>query len=226
MAVFKCEMCGGTLEVDENKKIVVCEYCGTKQTLPGFDDEKKNSETDTSTQVEKLFERVSLFLEDGEWKKADEYCEKILDLEPKCAKAYVGKLMAELCVRKQEYLAYCEKPFDNRINYKNAVYFGDEELVEELKSYLSHIKERNKKIEEDNKRDEAKRRSENAKSDNAQTKEHNNNIQTDRSNENVKSMYEEYEKKREESRKNSQKAYILLIILFAIFAYVVYQSMM
>ena len=225
MVIFKCEMCGGTLEVDENKKIVVCEYCGTKQTLPDFDNEKKTNELDTSIQLEKLFERVSLFLEAGEWEKADEYCEKILDLEPKCAKAYVGKLMAELCVIKQEYLAYCEKPFDNRINYKNAVYFGDEKLVNELKGYLIHIKERNKKIEEDNKREEAKRRSENAKSDNAQIKEYNKNIQADRTNDDVKRMYEEYEVKKAESKKNSQKAYILLIIVFVIFAYVLYKSM-
>ncbi len=34
MAVFKCKMCGGVLEIQENQTVGVCEYCGTKQTLP------------------------------------------------------------------------------------------------------------------------------------------------------------------------------------------------
>ena len=31
MAILKCKMCGGNLEVTENLKIIECEYCGTKQ---------------------------------------------------------------------------------------------------------------------------------------------------------------------------------------------------
>ena len=40
MAIFKCKMCGGTLEID-NTSVALCEYCGTKQTVPVADDEKK-----------------------------------------------------------------------------------------------------------------------------------------------------------------------------------------
>ena len=39
MAVFKCKMCGGNLEVADNLGVATCEYCGTKQTLPKADDE-------------------------------------------------------------------------------------------------------------------------------------------------------------------------------------------
>ncbi|MBR4286842.1 MAG: hypothetical protein IKT55_03975 [Clostridia bacterium] len=28
MAVFKCKICGGALEIDDNESVVVCEYCG------------------------------------------------------------------------------------------------------------------------------------------------------------------------------------------------------
>ena len=28
MAVYKCKMCGGTLNVNEGDKVVVCEFCG------------------------------------------------------------------------------------------------------------------------------------------------------------------------------------------------------
>ena len=41
MALFKCKMCGGSLEVSENMSVCECEYCGTKQTLPKADNEQK-----------------------------------------------------------------------------------------------------------------------------------------------------------------------------------------
>ena len=34
MAVYKCKMCGGTLEINNNESVAICEYCDTKQTLP------------------------------------------------------------------------------------------------------------------------------------------------------------------------------------------------
>lgn len=42
MAVFKCKMCGGNLEVQEGMTVCECEYCGSIQTVPQLDDEKKN----------------------------------------------------------------------------------------------------------------------------------------------------------------------------------------
>ena len=41
MAIFKCKMCGGDLEVKNTDKVIECEYCGTKQTVPSADNEKK-----------------------------------------------------------------------------------------------------------------------------------------------------------------------------------------
>ncbi len=41
MALFKCKMCGGNLEVSEDMSVCECEYCGTKQTLPKADNEQK-----------------------------------------------------------------------------------------------------------------------------------------------------------------------------------------
>ena len=34
MSIFKCKMCGGNLQATEGSNIVVCEYCGTNQTIP------------------------------------------------------------------------------------------------------------------------------------------------------------------------------------------------
>ena len=75
-----------------------------------------------------LLKRVFLFLEDGNWAEADEYCEKVLDLDPECAEAYLGKLMAELQIKKIEQLKKYRKPFDKSQNYTNALRFADENL--------------------------------------------------------------------------------------------------
>lgn len=34
MSILKCEMCGGTLEIEENGQYAVCAYCGTRKALP------------------------------------------------------------------------------------------------------------------------------------------------------------------------------------------------
>ncbi len=41
MAIIKCKMCGGDLNVQEGMSVAECEYCGTKQTVPSADSEKK-----------------------------------------------------------------------------------------------------------------------------------------------------------------------------------------
>ena len=41
MSVFKCKMCGGTLDIKENETVATCEYCGTRQTIPRLDRERK-----------------------------------------------------------------------------------------------------------------------------------------------------------------------------------------
>ncbi len=90
-----------------------------------------------------LLKRAFMFLEDGEWHEADAYCEKVLDLEPECARAYLGKLMAELRVRTQAALRDCAAPFDGNGNYKKALRFADDALAGELRGCIRYINERN-----------------------------------------------------------------------------------
>lgn len=93
--------------------------------------------------VAPLLERAFMFLEDGEWGNANEYCERVLDAEPKNAQAYLGKLMAELKVREQDALANLPKPFDDNGMYQKAVRFADDPLREALQGYNAGIRERN-----------------------------------------------------------------------------------
>lgn len=87
-----------------------------------------------------LLKRAFMFLEDGNWEEADEYCEKVLDQDPENAQAYLGKLMAELRVRKQEQLAECEETFEHNGNYQKALRFGSKDF----QSTLKNIAEQNK----------------------------------------------------------------------------------
>ena len=90
-----------------------------------------------------LLERAFMFLEDGRWQDANIYCEKVLDIDPKNAEAYLGKLMTELQVKTRKALADCAEPFDDKDNYSKVIRFGDEKLEKEMRGYISHINERN-----------------------------------------------------------------------------------
>ncbi|MBR6776500.1 MAG: toll/interleukin-1 receptor domain-containing protein [Clostridia bacterium] len=100
----------------------------------------------TAASTAPLLKRAFIFLEDGEWKSADEYCEKVLDIDPECGEAYLGKLMAETKVKKKELLKKLPKPFDTNKNYSKILKYSDEETVQTLKGYVEYI---NKRIEQE-----------------------------------------------------------------------------
>lgn len=93
-----------------------------------------------NTDIAPLLKRAFIFLEDGNWKDADEYCERVLDLDPENAEAYLGKLMAELKVHKQDDLAKLETSFDESDNYIKAARYANEKLRDKLNSYLDVIR--------------------------------------------------------------------------------------
>lgn len=96
-----------------------------------------------------LLKRAFLFLEDGNWQSADEYCEKVLDINPECAEAYIGKLMSTLRIKKRENLKNSALPFDNNDSYLKAIRFGDDKIKTELISAVKYIKERNEEQRKD-----------------------------------------------------------------------------
>ena len=95
------------------------------------------------TNTAPLLKRAFMFLEDGDWQEADAYCEKVLDIDPENAQAYLGKLMAELKVRRQEDLKNCAEPFSYNGNYRKAVRFGGVAMKEQLDGDIAFINERN-----------------------------------------------------------------------------------
>lgn len=89
--------------------------------------------------IDALIRRAFLLLEDGEYDKASELLDKVLNEEPENALAYVGLLCVDLKVRYESDLANYKEPIAEFNNFKKAVRFGDASLVERLNGYNSAI---------------------------------------------------------------------------------------
>ena len=90
-----------------------------------------------------LLKRAFIFLEDGDWNSANEYSEKVLDLDPENGEAYLVKLMAELNVKSRDSLKCVSEPFDEMKNYAKAYKYGSDELKAELDEDNRSIRIRN-----------------------------------------------------------------------------------
>lgn len=127
MAVFKCKMCGGRLEVDEHSRIVECEYCGTRQTLPKLENEKTSG----------LFDRAGDLRRQNEFDKAEALYEQILEIDNSDAEVYWSLVLCKYGIE------YVEEPDSGKRiptvhraqftsifadeNFKRAIEYADDE---------------------------------------------------------------------------------------------------
>lgn len=89
--------------------------------------------------AEPLLKRASLFLSDGDFEHASEYCEKVLDIDPENAEAYLYKMLAELKVRNEKGLSELKEPFISNSNYKKIMMFGDETIKDRISGYSNFL---------------------------------------------------------------------------------------
>lgn len=112
MSLFKCKMCGGSLEVAVGETIIECEYCGTQQTLPKTTDEN----------IQALFNRANLLRQKNEFDKAESIYEKILEADDTEAEAYWGVILCKFGI---EYVedpkTYKRIPTCHRTSYDSIV---------------------------------------------------------------------------------------------------------
>lgn len=85
MATLKCKMCGGSLHLIEGENICECDYCGTKQTVPTADNEKKIT----------LFDRANRLRMKSEFDKAASVYESIVAEYPEEAEGYWGLVLCK-----------------------------------------------------------------------------------------------------------------------------------
>lgn len=66
--IIKCKMCGGTLHPQPNATTCECEFCGTVQTLPKLDSDRRAN----------LYDRANHFRRSNDYDKAMGIFEQIL----------------------------------------------------------------------------------------------------------------------------------------------------
>ena len=78
MAIIKCKMCGGDIELSQDKTYGVCDSCGSMMTLPKIDDEQRAA----------AFNRGNHFRRIGEFDKALGVYERIVQEDENDAEAH------------------------------------------------------------------------------------------------------------------------------------------
>lgn len=92
-----------------------------------------------ATTVQSLLKRAFMFLEDGEWRRANEYAEKVLDIDPENGEAYLAKAMSDLKKRSRSSMNDASGIALNA-NIQKALRFGSGSLKNEINGYIESTK--------------------------------------------------------------------------------------
>ena len=92
--------------------------------------------------VTSLLKRAALFLEDGDTASAREYYDRVLDIDPECAEAYMGKVCAETGCRKESDLGTLNYCVDMRGDWQKAVRFASAAQKQKYEGYMASIRAR------------------------------------------------------------------------------------
>lgn len=92
--------------------------------------------------VTSLLKRAALFLEDGDTASAREYYDRVLDIDPECAEAYMGKVCAETGCRKESDLGTLNYCVDMRGDWQKAVRFASAGQKQKYEGYMASVRAR------------------------------------------------------------------------------------
>lgn len=122
MSVLICKMCGGDLEIKEGMTTVRCPYCGTNQTLPKFDSEKRL----------RMYDRANHFRRSNDYDKAMTVYEQILNEDQTDSEAYWSIVLCRYGIEYVEDPATHRRiPTVNRMQYTSVL--ADEDYKEALR---------------------------------------------------------------------------------------------
>ena len=141
MALLKCKMCGGDLQILPGVTVTECEYCGTRQTVPKADDEKKLT----------LFARAGRLRAACEFDKAAGIYEAIVADFPEEAEAYWGLVLCKYGIEYVDDPATGKKiPTCHRSSFESIMEDNDyEQAVENADGIARRVyREEAKAIEE------------------------------------------------------------------------------
>lgn len=88
-----------------------------------------------------LIKRVFILLEDGDFDRADDFCEQILAIDPEQACAYAAKLCVELKLAGLEAISRDRRQgigaaIKSSNNYKRVLKYGDADLINRINGYI------------------------------------------------------------------------------------------
>lgn len=125
MAVYKCKMCSANLEINNAESVITCDYCGTQQTLPKLDSDRRIN----------LYDRANHFRRNNEFDKAANIYEKILNEDSTDAEAYWSIVLCRFGIEYvEEKTTHKRIPTVHRVqytsifdddNYKSALQYAD-----------------------------------------------------------------------------------------------------
>jgi hypothetical protein len=152
MVIFRCKMCGGDLKIQEGQSVCTCEYCGTEQTLPRLDTDRKAN----------LYDRANHFRRNNDFDKAMSIYEQILNEDNTDSEAYWSLVLCRYGIeyvedpathkriptinRAQYTSIYADENYKSAINYASAaqkiVYENEAKTIDEIQKGILEISEK------------------------------------------------------------------------------------
>lgn len=84
-----------------------------------------------------LLKRAQLLMEDGDWTGAIEHLDKLLQMNPECAPAYVGRVQAAMKLRRESDLATCLRAYTSSEDWQKALRFATAEQKKVYEGYVA-----------------------------------------------------------------------------------------
>jgi hypothetical protein len=145
-------MCGGDLEIQEGQAVCTCEYCGTEQTLPRLDTDRKAN----------LYDRANHFRRNNDFDKAMSIYEQVLNEDNTDSEAYWSLVLCRYGIeyvedpathkriptinRAQYTSIYADENYKSAINYASTsqkiVYENEARIIDEIQKGILEISEK------------------------------------------------------------------------------------
>ena len=144
-----CTQCGAAVSVDAGKEFAYCEYCGTKfstkQAIINYNIQHAAiNHADTvnvysGATADNLIERGFILLEDGQPNKARKLFDNALNTDPKNWKAYLGMLLLNEGLSREDELGDLEHSFEHDTNYLRCMQYAPDNVKDRISSYVDKV---------------------------------------------------------------------------------------
>lgn len=151
---YKCKVCAGSVIIDQKSGIATCEYCGTKQVLPRFADDKSHI----------LYAQGAKYLNENEYDKAENIFSQLLAINPQDPELYWDLVLCKYGVsyvcdpKTDRYVPTCNRTHYSSVfndeNYKKALelstgekhslYKSDAETIDNIQKGIISVSKKEK----------------------------------------------------------------------------------